>query len=236
MHFVKRYMPRNVRKLASAISVILPFSPLAVVASQEVVPMPSAIGAADVMGVGSGLVVVIAAIMLVGFWYSKSRAVHGSDNNVIKILATQTLGPKERILLNIRIRNEMAPGTEGGVTRHQPSGEVMAIYDAAMRYQAEKVPLIVIGGKEYGTGSSRDWAAKGTKLLGISAVIVESFERIHRSNLVGMGVLPLQLCSPPITAEPVPRLPRLIRGASYSLRALLGVVAGLLIDRISRAA
>ncbi len=96
---MNRYMPRNVRKLASAISVILPFSPLAVVASQEVVPMPSAIGAADVMGVGSGLVVVIAAIMLVGFWYSKSRAVHGSDNNVIKILATQTLGPKERIVL-----------------------------------------------------------------------------------------------------------------------------------------
>ncbi len=93
---------------------------------------------------------------------------------------------------NIRIRNEMAPGTEGGVTRHRPSGEEMPIYDAAMRYRAEGVPLIVVGGKEYGTGSSRDWAAKGTRLLGVRAVIVESFERIHRSNLVGMGVLPLQ--------------------------------------------
>jgi aconitate hydratase len=93
---------------------------------------------------------------------------------------------------NIRIRNEMAPGTEGGVTRHQPSGEIMPIYDAAMKYAEEGVPLVVIGGKEYGTGSSRDWAAKGTRLLGVKAVIVESFERIHRSNLVGMGVLPLQ--------------------------------------------
>jgi len=93
---------------------------------------------------------------------------------------------------NIRIRNEMAPGTEGGVTKHQPSGELMPIYDAAMRYEAEGVPLVVVAGKEYGTGSSRDWAAKGTRLLGVKAVIVESFERIHRSNLVGMGVLPLQ--------------------------------------------
>jgi aconitate hydratase len=95
-------------------------------------------------------------------------------------------------LANIRIRNEMAPGTEGGVTKHQPSGEVMPIYDAAMKYKEEGVPLVVIGGKEYGTGSSRDWAAKGTRLLGVKAVIVESFERIHRSNLVGMGVLPLE--------------------------------------------
>ncbi len=92
---------------------------------------------------------------------------------------------------NIRIRNEMVAGVEGGMTRHMPSGEQMPIYDAAMRYQKEGVPLIVIGGKEYGTGSSRDWAAKGTLLLGVKAVIVESFERIHRSNLVGMGVLPL---------------------------------------------
>jgi aconitate hydratase len=92
---------------------------------------------------------------------------------------------------NIRIRNQLAPGTEGGVTTHLPSGEVMSIYDAAARYKAEGVPLVVIGGKEYGTGSSRDWAAKGTYLLGVGAVIVESFERIHRSNLVGMGVLPL---------------------------------------------
>ena len=93
---------------------------------------------------------------------------------------------------NIRILNEMAPGTEGNVTRHMPTGKIMAVYDAAMKYQAEGVPLVVIAGKEYGTGSSRDWAAKGTRLLGVKAVIVESFERIHRSNLIGMGVLPLQ--------------------------------------------
>jgi aconitate hydratase len=93
---------------------------------------------------------------------------------------------------NIRIRNQVAPGTEGGVTTYLPTGEVMSIYDASMRYQAQKQPLIVIAGKEYGTGSSRDWAAKGTNLLGVQAVIAESFERIHRSNLVGMGVLPLE--------------------------------------------
>ncbi len=93
---------------------------------------------------------------------------------------------------NIRIRNELVPGIEGGVTRHVPSGEEMAIYDAAMRYMEDGVPLVIVAGKEYGTGSSRDWAAKGTRLLGVKAVIVESFERIHRSNLVGMGVLPLQ--------------------------------------------
>lgn len=91
---------------------------------------------------------------------------------------------------NIRIKNEMVPGIEGGMSRH--NGEVMAVYDAAMAYKAEGVPMVVIAGKEYGTGSSRDWAAKGTNLLGVRAVIVESFERIHRSNLVGMGVLPLQ--------------------------------------------
>ena len=93
---------------------------------------------------------------------------------------------------NIRIKNEMVPGIEGGITKHIPSGEVMPIYDAAMKYQAEGTPLVVVGGLEYGTGSSRDWAAKGTNLLGVKAVLVESFERIHRSNLVGMGVLPLQ--------------------------------------------
>ncbi|MBI3452304.1 MAG: aconitate hydratase, partial [Rhodospirillales bacterium] len=93
---------------------------------------------------------------------------------------------------NIRLKNEMAPGTTGGMARHMPDGTVMSIYDAAMKYKAEGVPLVVLAGKEYGTGSSRDWAAKGTMLLGIKAVIVESFERIHRSNLVGMGVLPLQ--------------------------------------------
>ena len=93
---------------------------------------------------------------------------------------------------NVRIKNLMVPGVEGGVTIHQPDGERMSIYDAAMKYQKESVPLVVIAGQEYGTGSSRDWAAKGTKLLGVRAVIAQSFERIHRSNLVGMGVLPLQ--------------------------------------------
>ncbi len=93
---------------------------------------------------------------------------------------------------NIRLRNAMVPGVEGGVTVHVPSGERMSIYDAAVRYKSEKTPLVVLAGKEYGTGSSRDWAAKGTMLLGVRAVIAESFERIHRSNLIGMGVLPLQ--------------------------------------------
>jgi aconitate hydratase len=93
---------------------------------------------------------------------------------------------------NIRLRNQLAPGTEGGVTRHLPDGEGMSIYDAAMRYQQEGVELVVLAGREYGSGSSRDWAAKGTKLLGVRAVIAQSFERIHRSNLIGMGVIPLQ--------------------------------------------
>ena len=93
---------------------------------------------------------------------------------------------------NVRIKNLMVPGVEGGVTIHQPDGERMSIYDAAMKYQSEDVPLMVIAGQEYGTGSSRDWAAKGTRLLGVKAVIAQSFERIHRSNLVGMGVLPCQ--------------------------------------------
>nr|MCU0958227.1 aconitate hydratase [Hydrogenophaga sp.] len=99
---------------------------------------------------------------------------------------------------NVRIKNLMLPPqadgsrVEGGLTLHQPSGETMTIYDAAMRYQAEGVPTVVFAGEEYGTGSSRDWAAKGTQLLGIRAVVARSFERIHRSNLVGMGVLPLQ--------------------------------------------
>ena len=93
---------------------------------------------------------------------------------------------------NVRFRNLMAPNTEGGVTKMQPSGEQMSIYDAAMKYQEQNTPLIVIAGKEYGTGSSRDWAAKGPRLLGVKAVIAKSFERIHRSNLIGMGVLPLE--------------------------------------------
>ena len=93
---------------------------------------------------------------------------------------------------NVRLRNLLVPGVEGGYTRYLPAGEQMSIFDAAMRYKAEGTPLVVIAGKEYGSGSSRDWAAKGPYLLGIKAVIAESFERIHRSNLIGMGILPLE--------------------------------------------
>ena len=93
---------------------------------------------------------------------------------------------------NIRLRNLLAPGTEGGWTCHQPSGEQMSIYDASLKYREAGTPLVIIAGSEYGTGSSRDWAAKGTLLLGVKAVIAKSYERIHRSNLIGMGVLPLQ--------------------------------------------
>jgi aconitate hydratase len=93
---------------------------------------------------------------------------------------------------NIRLRNQLAPGTEGGWTTLLPDGEVMTIYDASVKYRGRGVPLMIIAGKEYGSGSSRDWAAKGTLLLGVKAVLAESFERIHRSNLVNMGVLPLQ--------------------------------------------
>jgi aconitate hydratase len=95
-------------------------------------------------------------------------------------------------LANIRLRNQLVPGVEGSFTRHFPDGEQMFIYDASMMYQQEGVPLMILAGKEYGSGSSRDWAAKGVALLGVKAVIAESFERIHRTNLVGMGVLPLQ--------------------------------------------
>jgi aconitate hydratase len=94
---------------------------------------------------------------------------------------------------NVRLKNLLAPGTEGGVTRHLPDGAPMSIYDASVQYEKEGVPLMILAGKEYGSGSSRDWAAKGPRLLGVRAVIAESYERIHRSNLVGMGVLPLQL-------------------------------------------
>jgi aconitate hydratase len=93
---------------------------------------------------------------------------------------------------NVRIKNLMVPGVEGGVTKHQPDGTVMSIYDASMRYASANIPLVIFAGQEYGSGSSRDWAAKGTRLLGVKAVVGESYERIHRSNLVGMGVLPLQ--------------------------------------------
>ncbi|MDA7951313.1 MAG: aconitate hydratase, partial [Pirellulaceae bacterium] len=93
---------------------------------------------------------------------------------------------------NIRIRNLLAPGTEGGYTTHMPSGDVTSVYEASQRYKEEGVPLVVLAGTEYGTGSSRDWAAKGTMMLGVKVVIAASFERIHRSNLVGMGILPLE--------------------------------------------
>ena len=93
---------------------------------------------------------------------------------------------------NVRLRNKLAPGTEGGVTRLLPEGEQMSIFDASVKYAERKTPLVILAGKEYGSGSSRDWAAKGPRLLGVRAVIAESYERIHRSNLVGMGILPLQ--------------------------------------------
>jgi aconitate hydratase len=118
---------------------------------------------------------------------------------------------------NIRLKNLMVPGVEGGVTLHVPSGERMAIYDAAERYRTEGTPLVVIAGKEYGSGSSRDWAAKGTLLLGVRAVIAESYERIHRSNLVGMGVLPLQF-KPGQNAESL----RLTGRESHTIRGLSG--------------
>src|SRR5262249_9427152 len=93
---------------------------------------------------------------------------------------------------NVRLKNKLVPGVEGGVTRHLPSGAQMPIYDAAMKYKEEGISLLILAGKEYGSGSSRDWAAEGPRLVGVQAVIAESYERIHRSNLVGMGVLPLQ--------------------------------------------
>ena len=116
---------------------------------------------------------------------------------------------------NVRLKNLLAPGTEGWFTRHLPDGEQMSIYDASLKYAAEHVPLLVLAGKEYGSGSSRDWAAKGPRLLGVRAVIAQSFERIHRSNLVGMGILPLQLAADEsvevlgLTGEEVYDLPRL---------------------------
>jgi aconitate hydratase len=121
---------------------------------------------------------------------------------------------------NIRLRNQLAPGTEGGFTRQLPGGEVTTIYDASMAYQSAGVPLIVIAGKEYGTGSSRDWAAKGTLLLGVKAVIAQSYERIHRSNLVGMGVLPLQFES-----GEGPRSLGLTGEESFSIRGIEGGVS-----------
>ncbi|MDX1601150.1 MAG: aconitase family protein, partial [Anaerolineales bacterium] len=110
---------------------------------------------------------------------------YGSRRGNDRVMTRGTFG-------NIRLRNQLVPGVEGGYTLHFPEGKQTTIFDAAMRYEQENVPLVVLAGKEYGTGSSRDWAAKGTALLGVEAVIAESYERIHRSNLVGMGVLPLQ--------------------------------------------
>jgi aconitate hydratase len=116
---------------------------------------------------------------------------------------------------NVRLRNKLAPGTEGGVTRYLPTNEVMSIFDASMKYQADRVPLIVLAGKEYGSGSSRDWAAKGPKLLGVHAVIAQSYERIHRSNLVGMGILPLQF-----VAEEDPETLTLTGEETYEINGL----------------
>ncbi len=125
---------------------------------------------------------------------------------------------------NVRLKNKLAPGTEGGVTRLLPEGEGMSIFDASVKYAERGVPLVILAGKEYGSGSSRDWAAKGPKLLGVRAVIAESYERIHRSNLVGMGILPLQYvegestASLGLTGEEVLRLPRSTRPARRQVR------------------
>src|SRR5881398_775851 len=124
--------------------------------------------------------------------YLVSRGIAHSDFNSYGSRRGNDLVMTRGTFANVRIKNLMAPGTEGGITLHQPSGERMSIFDAAMKYAETKTPLIILAGHEYGTGSSRDWAAKGTRLLGVKAVIAASFERIHRSNLVGMGVLPLQ--------------------------------------------
>jgi aconitate hydratase len=132
--------------------------------------------------------------------YLKSRGIEPPDFNSYGSRRGNDLVMTRGTFANVRIKNLMVPGTEGGVTKHFPDGKQMSIFDAAMNYQKEKVPLIILAGHEYGTGSSRDWAAKGTRLLGVKAVIAASYERIHRSNLVGMGVLPLQFLDG-VTAE-----------------------------------
>jgi aconitate hydratase len=124
--------------------------------------------------------------------YLVSRGIKPEDFNSYGSRRGNDLVMTRGTFANVRIKNLMVPGVEGGVTIHQPSGEQMSIFDAAMKYAETKTPLIILAGTEYGTGSSRDWAAKGTRLLGVKAVVAASFERIHRSNLVGMGVLPLQ--------------------------------------------
>ncbi|PYX33656.1 MAG: aconitate hydratase, partial [Acidobacteria bacterium] len=132
--------------------------------------------------------------------YLKSRGIKPEDFNSYGSRRGNDLVMTRGTFANVRIKNLMVPGTEGGVTKHFPDAATMSIFDAAMLYQKENVPLIILAGHEYGTGSSRDWAAKGTKLLGVKAVIAASYERIHRSNLVGMGVLPLQFLDG-VTAE-----------------------------------
>jgi aconitate hydratase len=124
--------------------------------------------------------------------YLKSRGIQPADFNSYGSRRGNDRVMTRGTFANVRIKNLMVPGTEGGVTLHQPSGEQMSVFDAAMKYAETKTPLVILAGHEYGTGSSRDWAAKGTRLLGVKAVVAASFERIHRSNLVGMGVLPLQ--------------------------------------------
>jgi aconitate hydratase len=124
--------------------------------------------------------------------YLKSRGIEPTDFNSYGSRRGNDLVMTRGTFANVRIKNLMVPGVEGGVTIHHPTGEQMSIYDAAVKYEGEGVPLVILAGHEYGTGSSRDWAAKGTRLLGVKAVVAASFERIHRSNLVGMGVLPLQ--------------------------------------------
>ncbi len=124
--------------------------------------------------------------------FLKSRGIEKPDFNTYGARRGNDLIMVRGTFANIRLKNAMVPGVEGGVTVHVPSGERMDIFDAAERYKAEGTPLVVIAGKDYGSGSSRDWAAKGPLMLGVRAVIVESFERIHRSNLLGMGILPLQ--------------------------------------------
>ena len=134
--------------------------------------------------------------------YLKSRGIQPEDFNSYGSRRGNDLVMTRGTFANVRIKNLMAPGTEGGVTIHYPDGEPMSIFDAALRYQEENVPLVILAGHEYGTGSSRDWAAKGTRLLGVKAVVAASYERIHRSNLVGMGVLPLQFLDG-ITAQSI---------------------------------
>jgi aconitate hydratase len=124
--------------------------------------------------------------------YLRSQGVAGADFNSYGARRGNHEVMVRGTFANIRLRNLLLPGTEGGVTVHIPSGDELTIFDASARYMAAGTPLVILAGKEYGTGSSRDWAAKGTMLLGVKAVIAESFERIHRSNLIGMGVLPLQ--------------------------------------------